>query len=313
MNDNSNILILDQNMVGSAIARHLEENGYNNVYYPGKAEIDLFDYKELKKYMTRIRPEYIFCFAGPHGGIKANVEHPAEFIRENLIIQTNIIHCAYELSIKKMLFLAGSCVYPKSCPQPMMEKDYMTGVMEETSVAYSTARVAGIEMCNAYNRQYHTNFVPVVMCNHYGEEDDFTENGHVLASVMKKMLEAKQQNINELALFGTGNPIREFMDIRDLAKAAVCIMNHYNSTDLINIGGGTAVTIKELALKLADIIGYSGEVTFDSRKPDGAYKKVCDGTKLKSLGFEPSITFDQGITNLLTWYTKNSNSEINLN
>ena len=310
MDKNCRIIIMDENMLCNAIKKQLENYGYNNVKLWNN--IDLKNEKEVINAFEKDKPEIIFCFAGPHGGIRANMEHSAEFLYENIKIQNNIIHNAYVYSVKKMIFMTGACVYPKECRQPIQEDDFMTGKMEETSRAYSTAKAVGIEMCIAYNKQYGTDFVPVPICNYYGRGDDFSESGHVLANIIRKVDNAKINGSEYVKLYGTGRPIRQFMHVDDVAKAAILIMDKYNKKDIINIGGGQEISIFDLAQIVKKIEDYSGQIIFDSTKPDGTMKKVCDGTKLIELGFETEYTLKEGIENVYEWYVNKMRSEINL-
>jgi GDP-L-fucose synthase len=250
------------------------------------------------------KPEYIICFAGPHGGITKNTRSPAELIYTNLRIQCNLINGAYLHGVKKLLFMASSCVYPKDCPQPITEDYYMAGKPEPTSVAYSTARAAGIEMCLAYNRQYGTAFIPSIISNYYGINDDYTDDGHVIASVLRKMVSAKEQNAASLTLWGSGNPKRQFMFAGDIAKAAITVMEKYEQKELINIAGGQEVSIAELAEELKLIVGYQGGIIFDTSKPDGAMRKLLDDGKLKSLGFEGTTSLNEGLSILYNDYIR---------
>lgn len=299
----SKILVMDDNMLSRCILRHLQKEGYKNAKIP--TDVDYMNMNSVEDMYLREKPEYVFCFAGPHGGIQANIQHPAEFIYKNLQIQNNIIHGAYLNGVKKLLFMVGACVYPKECKQPMCESDFMTGKMEETSVAYSMARAAGIEMCLAYNRQYNTHFIPAPLCNYFGEEDDFSESGHVLASLLRKMHCAKIEEEKSVCLYGTGKPLRQFMYVEDIARAAVLIMNKYQSSEMINIGGGEEISIAMLAELVKDITEYKGKIEFDSTKPDGTMRKLCDGTKLRNIGFVEQYSLREGIQRTYDWYIDN--------
>ncbi len=256
------------------------------------------------------QPEYVFCFAGPHGGIIVNMARPAEFIYQNLTIQNHIIHGAYQNGVKRLLFMAGNCAYPKECPQPIREEYFQTGVMEQTSMAYSMARCAGIEMCLAYNRQYGMEFIPAIFTNYFGVQDDYSDNGHVLASVMRKMYEAKKHHKPQLVLWGTGEPKRQFLYIDDLADGAICIINHMQTPELINIAGGTEKSIREMAEDLKMLIGYQGMIRFDKTKPNGTMRKALDNTKLKALGWQESVSWTEGLQKSYDWFLRNVASAV---
>ncbi len=302
MDKDSKIVIFEPNMISSAIYKVLKESGYTKIYMPGSDTVDLENEKSVMGYYKRIEPEYIFCFAGPHGGITENLKKPAEFIYKNLKIQNNIINSSYLNNIKRLLFITGACAYPKECPQPMKEEYFMDGKMEPTSVAYSMAKAAGIEMCFAYNRQYGTSFIPCIMCNNYGPGDDFSESGHVLAAIINKMYTAKVNQKPKVEFYGTGLPKREFMYSEDIARAAICIMDNLEEPELVNIGGGNEVTIKELANLVKECIGYAGEISFDSSKPDGVMRKLCDGSKLSNMGFHPEVSLKEGLEITYKYY-----------
>ena len=305
MNIDSRIYVTHhRDLVGASIAAALRRHGYSNVILREDDGLDLCDSAAVNDFFEESKPEYVFCFAGPHGGIIKNTTYPSDLIYANLRIQCNVIHSAYLSGVKKLLFMVGGCVYPKDCPQPILEEYYMTGPMEPTSVAYSTARVAGIEMCNAYNKQHGTSFVPAVIANYYGPGDDYSDDGHVLASVMRKMCVAKKSGDKKLALWGTGMPKRQFMYSDDIAEAAILIMDKYESTELINIAGGTELSIAQLARELQKITGYNGDISFDASKPDGAMRKQLDGKKLEALGFKETVTSQEGFSRLFADFNK---------
>ncbi|MDR1206330.1 MAG: GDP-L-fucose synthase [Peptococcaceae bacterium] len=284
-----------EDMVGAAIVRALRREGCENIILRDQEQMDLSDEKQVGDFFKQERPEYVFCFAGPHGGICHNVAYPADLIYLNLKIQCAVIHSAYKYGVKKLLFMAGSCGYPRESRQPIREDYFMEGKMEPTSIAYSTAKAAGIEMCQAYNRQYGVCFVPVALPNYYGAGDDYSDNGHVLAGVLRKIAAAAEDGSESVILWGTGEPKRQFMYVDDLADAVVLIMNRYQETALINAAGGYEFTIAEMAEKIKEIAGYKGFVVFDISKPDGAARKLLDHSKLLSLGFREKISFDQGL------------------
>jgi GDP-L-fucose synthase len=305
MDKNSLIYVAwHHDIIGASIVSALRDDGYVNLILKGENELDLCDHDAVKRFFAEYRPEYVFLFAGPHGGINKNQKFPADLIYANLRIQCNVIHSAYEFGVKKLLFMSGGCVYPKDCPQPITEEYFMAGKQEPTSAAYSTARSAGIEMCNAYNNQYRTNFIPVVLTNYFGLDDDFSDEGHVLANVLRKIHQAKLSGERELTLWGTGAPQRQFMFSGDIADAAVLIMNEYDEKELINIAGGREFTISELAEEMKRLIGYTGNILFDISNPDGAKRKLLDNKKLLELGFVEHTGFEEGLRLLYSDYIK---------
>jgi len=304
------IMVVDaEDMIGAAICRALERKGYQNLLRVSAGTLDLTDREAVFSWYAENRPEYVFCFAGPHGGIKVNMAHPAEFIYQNLTIQTNLIHGAYQYGVKRLLFMAGNCAYPRECPQPIREEYFQTGVMEQSSVAYSMARCAGIEMCLAYNRQYHTEFIPAIFTNYFGIQDDYSENGHVLASVMRQMHSAMLRQAPELVLWGTGEPRRQFLYMDDLADGAVHIMEHMETPELINIAGGYEKSIREMAEALQTLMGYQGTVRFDASKPNGAMRKLLDNSKLRALGWREQVSWEDGLRDAYQWYVSHAATE----
>lgn len=307
MERNARIMVVDaEDMIGAAICRALAEQGYQNILRVSAGTLDLTDRAAVFSWYEENRPDFVFCFAGPHGGIKVNSAHPAEFIYQNLTIQTNLIHGAYQSGVKRLLFMAGNCAYPRECPQPIREEYFQTGVMEQTSVAYSMARCAGIEMCLAYNRQYHTEFIPAIFTNYFGIQDDYSENGHVLASVMRKMHFAKLRQERELVLWGTGEPRRQFLYMDDLARGAVHIMQHMERPELINIAGGYEKSIAEMAQDLKKLVGYQGDIRFDASKPNGTMRKLLDNTKLRALGWREQVSWEDGLREAYRWFAEHS-------
>lgn len=304
------IMVVDAaDMIGAAICRALERKGYQTLLRVSTETLDLTNREAVFSWYAENRPEYIFCFAGPHGGIKVNMAHPAEFIYQNLTIQTNLIHGAYQYGVKRLLFMAGNCAYPRECPQPIREEYFQTGVMEQTSVAYSMARCAGIEMCLAYNRQYHTEFIPAIFTNYFGIQDDYSENGHVLASVMRQMHSAMLRQVPELVLWGTGEPRRQFLYMDDLADGAVHIMEHMETPELINIAGGYEKSIREMAEALQTLMGYQGTVRFDASKPNGTMRKLLDNSKLRALGWREQVSWEDGLRDTYQWYVSHAATE----
>ena len=307
MEKSSKIYIAGHNgLVGSAIVRALKKEGYGNLIFKNLEELDLADQKATLDFFQREKPEYVFLAAAKVGGIQANNTYPAEFIYQNLAIETNIIHSAYLSGVKKLLFLGSSCIYPRDCPQPIKEEYFMTGPLEETNKAYAVAKIAGIVMCQSYNRQYKTKFISVMPTNLYGPGDNFDLNSsHVLPALLRKFHEAKIQNEKEVVMWGTGNPYREFLHVSDLADACLFLMNNYDSSDIVNIGTGKDLKIKELAEMIKKTVGFSGEIVNDTAKPDGTPKKQLDVTRLHSLGWQHKIELSEGIKSTYEWFLSN--------
>jgi len=290
-------------LVGSSIVRTLKKNGYNNLVYKTLKELDLTKDIEVYKFFEAEKPEYVFLAAAKVGGIYANNTYPANFIFDNLKIQNNIIDAAYKNKIKKLLFLGSSCIYPKLCPQPIKEEYLLTGALEPTNDAYAIAKIAGIKMCQAYNKQYDCNFISVMPTNLYGINDNFDlENSHVLPALLRKAHEAKQKNEKEVIAWGTGSPKREFLYVDDLASACLFLINNYDSPEIINIGVGEDISIKELAIIIKKVVGFSGDIVFDQIKPDGAPQKLLDVSKLHSLGWKHITQLEDGIRKTYEWY-----------
>lgn len=291
-------------LVGSAIMRALQEGGYVNLIIKTHAELDLTRQADVEAFFKAEQPEYVFLAAAKVGGIMANSEYPAEFIYKNLAIQTNVIHSAYLCGVKKMLFLGSSCIYPKFASQPMKEEYLLTGPLESTNDAYAIAKIAGLKMCQAYNKQYGTNYISVMPTNLYGQNDNFDlDSSHVLPAFIRKFHEAKLCG-GDVTLWGTGAPRREFLHVDDLAGACLFLMDNYNDSGIINIGTGEDTTIKELAGLVAEIVGFKGGINWDTSKPDGTPRKLLDVSKLKSLGWSPKIKLKDGIRRTYDWYLK---------
>jgi len=283
-------------MVGSAIVRKLKDEGYNNLILKSHDDLDLTNQKEVESFFDLYEPEYIFLAAARVGGIVANNTYPAEFINNNLLIQTNIIHQCYIYNVKKLLFLGSSCIYPRDCQQPIKEDYFMTGPLEKTNDAYAVAKISGIKMCQSYNKQYGSNFISLMPTNLFGPGDNYDlENSHVFPAMIRKFHEAKLRNDNNITLWGTGSPYREFLHVNDLADAALFLMNNYNSSEIINVGTGEDLTIKDLALLMKKITNFKGEIIFDSTRPDGTPKKLLDVSKLHNLGWKHSIELEIGL------------------
>jgi len=304
MEKNSKIYIAGhKGLVGSAITRKLQELGYSNLVYRTFEELDLLDQLATKEFFEKEKPEYVFLAAAKVGGIKANNDYPAEFIFQNLQIQNNIIHNAYINGVRKLLFLGSSCLYPRDCKQPIKEEYFMTGPLEKTNEAYAIAKIAGIKMCQAYNKQYGTKFISVMPTNLYGPNDNFDlETSHVLPALIRKFHDAKVLNAKEIVLWGTGSPKREFLHVDDLADACVFLMNNYESSEIINIGTGEDIAIKDLALLIKKIIGFEGEIINDTSKPDGTPRKLLDVSKLHDLGWKNRISLEKGIEKTYAWF-----------
>lgn len=283
-------------MVGSAIYRKLVKEGYNNIITRTSGELDLRNQQAVTDFFAAEKPDYVFLAAAKVGGIVANNTYRADFLYENLAIQNNVIHNAYLTEVKKLMFLGSSCIYPKLAPQPLKEDYLLTGTLEETNEPYAIAKIAGIKMCDAYRDQYGTNFISVMPTNLYGYNDNYhPENSHVLPALIRKIHEAKINNVKEVVVWGSGSPMREFLFADDLADACYFLMENYNEPNLINIGTGHDLTIKDLALLIKDVLAYDGELVFDTTKPDGTPRKLMDVTKLHDLGWKHQVELREGI------------------
>lgn len=283
-------------MVGSAIVRKLEREGYTNLITRNSVELDLRNQQEVTRFFDAEKPDYVFLAAAKVGGIVANNTYRAEFLYDNLQIQSNIIHSSYLNGVKKLMFLGSSCIYPKMAPQPLKEEYLLTGPLEPTNEPYAIAKIAGIEMCDAYRFQYGCNYISVMPTNLYGYNDNYhPENSHVLPALIRRFHEAKTQSSPNVTIWGSGSPLREFLFADDLAEACYYLMQSYNEPGLINIGTGEDISIKDLALLIKDIVGYTGELTFDATKPDGTPRKLMDVSKLHSKGWHHQIELPEGI------------------
>jgi len=293
-------------LVGSAIMRRLKAEGYKNLITRTHAELDLTRQERVEEFFREERPDYVFLAAARVGGIYANNTYPAEFIYSNLTIQTNIIHASYVFKVKKMLFLGSSCIYPKNCPQPMKEEYLLSGPLEPTNEPYAVAKIAGIKMCQAHNRQYGTNFLSVMPTNLYGPNDNFDlKTSHVLPALIRKFHEAKIKGLSEVVIWGTGSPRREFLHVDDLVDACLFLMNNYNGSKIVNIGVGKDQTIRELAEIIVGLTGFKGSIRFDTGKPDGTPVKRLDVSKINSIGWRARIGLEQGIAETYKWYVEN--------
>ncbi len=307
-------------LVGSAIVRRLTspsplagegrgDGGYTNILTRTHSELDLTDQSAVDAFFKKERPEYVFLAAAKVGGIYANNAYRADFIYQNLMIESNLIHASYRHGVKKLLFLGSSCIYPKLAPQPMKEEHLLTGLLEPTNEPYAIAKIAGIKMCDAYNRQYGTNFMSAMPTNLYGPGDNYDlKNSHVLPALIRKMHEAKIQNAKEVVVWGTGSPRREFLYSDDLADACVFLMERYNAADVgefVNIGAGKEITIREAAELIADVVGFKGKLVFDTSKPDGTPRKLLDVSRLQALGWRAKTGFREGIARAYADYLQN--------
>jgi len=283
-------------MVGSAIVRKLEREGFTNIITRGSKELDLRNQQAVADFFASEKPDYVFLAAAKVGGIIANNTYRGEFLYDNLMIQNNIIHNSYLNGVKKLMFLGSSCIYPKLAPQPLKEDYLLTGPLEQTNEPYAIAKIAGIKMCDAYRDQYGCNFVSVMPTNLYGYNDNYhPENSHVLPALIRKFHEAKEQGKDKVVIWGTGSPMREFLFADDLADACFYLMENYNEPGLVNIGTGEDVTIKDLALIVKEVVGFEGELEFDTSKPDGTPRKLMDVSKLHSFGWKHKVELKEGI------------------
>ncbi|WP_026567965.1 GDP-L-fucose synthase [Bacillus sp. UNC41MFS5] len=299
-------------LVGSAIVRILNKKGFENIVKRTSKELDLRDKFAVDRFFADEKPEFVFLAAAKVGGIVANNEYPADFIRDNLLIQTNVIDAAYRNNVEKLLFLGSTCIYPKIAPQPLKEEYLLTGLLEPTNEPYAIAKIAGIKMCESYNRQYGTQFISVMPTNLYGENDNFDlHTSHVLPAFIRKFHEAKETNAAFVEVWGTGKPKREFLYADDLADACIFLMNSYSGNEIVNIGVGEDISIKELAEKVKEVVGYTGEIKFDPSKPDGTPRKLVDVTKINALGWKASISLDEGLKKAYQWFLENSLTKVN--
>lgn len=293
-------------LVGSAITRRLEREGYSNLILRSRSELDLMDQPAVNQFFETERPEYVFLAAAKVGGILANSTQPADFIRSNLLIQTNVIEAAYQSGVKKLLFLGSSCIYPKLAPQPIKEEYLLTGPLEPTNDAYAIAKIAGIIMLNSYRRQYGMQGISLMPTNLYGPHDNYDlTSSHVLPALMRKFHEAKMAGAPQVTVWGTGTPCREFMHVDDLADAAVFLMQNYDGEQIVNVGVGEDVSIAALAALIADVVGYEGEIVYDTSKPDGTPRKLLDVSRLFEMGWRPTFGLREGIEDAYQWFVGN--------
>ncbi|MCP5444990.1 MAG: GDP-L-fucose synthase [Chromatiaceae bacterium] len=293
-------------LVGSAIVRQLRNQGYENLLLRTRVELDLTSQLEVRGFFRSETPDYVFLAAAKVGGIHANDTYPADFIVDNLAIELNVIRAAYKNGVKRLLFLGSSCIYPKQAPQPLREEYLLTGPLEPTNEPYAVAKIAGIKMCESYNRQYGSEFVSVMPTNLYGPNDNFDlENSHVLPALIRKFHEAKERGDDKVIVWGTGSPRREFLYVDDMAAACVFVMNRDGYTDMVNIGVGEDVRISDLARLVGEVVGFEGEIVFDPGKPDGTPRKLLDVSRLQALGWSAKTGLREGIEETYRWYLKN--------
>ena len=307
MNLDSRIYVAGhRGLVGSAIVRRLQADGATNLILRAHDELDLVDQAAVEAFFATERPEYVFLAAAKVGGIHANSTYPAEFIHDNLAIQTNVIHNAWKHGAKKLLFLGSSCIYPRDCPQPIKEEYLLTGPLEPTNEWYAIAKIAGLKMCQAYRQQYGFNAICAMPTNLYGPEDDYdSENSHVVPALIRRIHQAEVVTAPQVSIWGSGRPLREFLHVDDLADALVFLMRTYSGGDIINVGSGLEISIAELAALLSEIIGYQGELEFDSSRPDGTPRKLLDSSRLNTMGWQPRMDLKTGLRDATLWFDKN--------
>lgn len=307
MDKNSKIYVAGhRGLVGSAIVRNLESKGYKNIIYRTSKELDLTNQQDVNKFFDYEKPEYVFLAAAKVGGIHANNTYPADFIYENLMIQSNVIKASHDSKVKKLLFLGSTCIYPKMANQPIKEEYLLTGSLEKTNEAYAIAKIAGLEMCKFFKKQYGDNFISCMPTNLYGPNDNFDlKNSHVLPALIRKMHEAKLNKNDTVEIWGTGKPLREFLYVDDMADACVFLMENYDGEEHINIGTGEEISIKDLAQFVKKIVDFDGELVFDNSMPDGTPKKLTDVSKLHNLGWKHKVKLNKGIELSYEWYKKN--------
>lgn len=299
MNNNSRIYVAGHSgFVGRALVGKLRRKGFKNLILKTHKELDLMNQGKVDKLFLRFHPEYVFLLAAKVGGIHANNTYPADFIYQNITIQTNVMHAAYKHGVKKLLFLGSACMYPKHCLQPIKEEYLLTGPIELTNEPFAVAKIAGVRMCQAYNRQYKTNFISVVPATIYGPGDHFDLSGHVMASLIDKF------SRGDAKVWGTGRPKREFIFVDDLAEALIFLMQNYSRSELINVGTGQEISITDLAGKIKELISYKGKISFEASKPDGMPRRLLDSTKILSMGWKPKVNLERGIKLTCKWFNE---------
>ena len=293
-------------LVGSAIVRNLEAKGYKNIICRTHKELDLTNQEAVRRFFEEEKPEYVFLAAAKVGGIHANNTYPADFIYDNLMIQNNVIKAAHDFKVKKLLFLGSTCIYPKMAPQPIKEEYLLTGALEETNEAYAVAKIAGLEMCKFFKRQYGDNFISCMPTNLYGPNDNFDlKNSHVLPALIRKFHEAKVNNSEVVEVWGTGTPLREFLYVDDMADACVFLMENYDGEQHVNIGTGEEVSIRELAETVKEVVGFDGELVFNTDMPDGTPRKLTTVDKLHGLGWKHKVSLNEGVKLAFNWFLEN--------
>lgn len=307
MNKDSKIYVAGhRGLVGSAIVRELKKKGCTNIIGKTHKELDLMNDLAVENFFKEERPEYVFLAAAKVGGIHANSTYPADFIFENLQIQNNVIINAYKYGVKKLMFLGSSCIYPKMCPQPIKEEYLLSGYLEETNEAYALAKISGLKMCQYFNKQYGTNFISVMPTNLYGPYDNFhPENSHVMPALIRRFHEAKANGAKEVVVWGSGTPLREFLYSEDMADACIYLMENYEGNDFFNIGTGKEISIKNLAELIKEVVGFEGEIIWDSSKPDGTPRKLLDVSRLESQGWKYKMELKDGVKEAYKWYLEN--------
>lgn len=307
MEKNSNIYIAGhRGLVGSAIVRNLESKGFKNIITRTHAELDLTNQADVRRFFEEEKPEYVFLAAAKVGGIHANNTYPADFIYDNLMIQNNVIKAAHDFKVTKLLFLGSTCIYPKMAPQPIREEYLLTGALEETNEAYAVAKIAGLEMCKFFKRQYGDNFISCMPTNLYGPNDNFDlKNSHVLPALIRKFHEAKVNRSEVVEVWGTGTPLREFIYVDDMAAACVFLMENYDGEQHVNIGTGEEVSIRQLAETVKEVVGFEGELVFNTDMPDGTPRKLTTVDKLHGLGFMHKVSLNEGIRMAYEWFLEN--------
>lgn len=295
-------------LIGTALFARYGKDGYKNIVVKSHAELDLTRQSDTELFFEMERPDYVIMAAARVGGIKANMTYPAEFIYENIAIQTNVIHSAYKYGVKKLLFFGSACTYPRECLQPMKEEYLLSGYLEPTNEPYAVAKIAGIKMCHAYNKQYGTKFICAVPTNAYGPNDNFNyTESHVIPALIMKFYKAKIKGMPEVTIWGTGSPLREFIYVDDIADACIFLMQHYDGSDIINVGTGDEISIQELASLIKEVVDYSGDIIFDVSKPDGSPRKALDITRLNNLGWQAKIQLREGLQKTYNWYLEHFN------
>lgn len=307
MNKNCKIYVAGhRGLVGSAIVRNLLDKGYTNIITRTHQELNLVNQQAVNDFFELEKPEYVFLAAAKVGGIYANNTYPANFIYENIMIQSNVIKAAHDFHVKKLLFLGSTCIYPKMAPQPIKEEYLLSGYLEPTNEAYAIAKIAGLEMCKFFKRQYGDNFISCMPTNLYGPNDNFDlNNSHVMPALIRKFHEAKVNNVPQVEVWGTGKPLREFLYVDDMADACVFLMENYDGEEHVNIGTGKEISIRQLVSLISNIVGYEGRVEFNTNKPDGTPRKLTDVSKLNSLGWMDSVNLETGIKLAYDWFKEN--------